>query len=143
MTSTRKRISLSTYNQRFTIEKRRQHFMKDFIQKFIPRKKTHQCRWHSRRSSTSVYVVTVFLEKKMNMLKKITKRKLFLREFVRKSQWQGIYVGFEVRIVLTISSLSFSFFFSIICQQLIVVLSISGPSMRRWMNSEPLRIRSC
>ena len=76
------------------------------------------------------------------MLKKITKRKLFLREFVRKSQWQGIYVGFVLRIVLTIFSLSF-FFFSIICQQLIVVLSISGPPMRRWMNSEPLRIRSC
>ena len=86
--------------------------------------------------------MTVFLEKKINMLKKITKRKLFLREFVRKSQWQGIYVGFEVRIVLTISSLSF-FFFPIICQQLIVVLSMSGPPMRRWMNSEPLRIRSC
>ena len=54
--------------------------------------------------------MTVFLEKKINMLKKITKRKLFLREFVRKSQWQGIYVGFEVRIVLTIFSLSFFFF---------------------------------
>lgn len=49
-------------------------------------------------------------KKKINMLKKITKRKLFLREFVRKSQWQGIYVGFEVKIVLTIFSLSFFFF---------------------------------
>ena len=58
--------------------------------------------------------MTVFLEKKINMLKKITKRKLFLREFVRKSQWQGIYVGFEVRIVLTISSLSFFFFQSFV-----------------------------